>query len=160
MEAFDAMETSTLDSGTITVMATIVGSWLTLVGLMIFQFHRLDTKFDKKIDTEIGDLDKKIGDLDTKFAGEFKAVHGEFKAVRGELSEVRERLGGVEARLEDHGRRLVELGESSRERGRVLVEVRERLARVEGWLMGPESLSPVPLPPRPPDPADGERRAG
>ena len=40
------MDTATLDANTITLMATIAGSWLTLVGVIIFQTSRLDTKFD------------------------------------------------------------------------------------------------------------------
>ena len=97
------MDTTTLDSNTITLMVTIAGSWLTLVGLIFFQFSRLDTKInalDTKIDTKIDAL------------------------------------------------------------GRDVTDVRERLARVEGHLMGPGSLAPGPSP----APADGldddHRRAG
>ena len=40
------MGTTTLDANTITLMVTIAGSSLTLVGVIIFQTSRLDTKFD------------------------------------------------------------------------------------------------------------------
>ena len=101
------MDTTTLDSSTITLMVTIAGSWLPLVGLIFFQFSRLDTKIDA--------LDTK---LDTKIDTKIDAL------------------------------------------GRDVTDVRERLARVEGHLMGPGSLAPGPSP----APADGldddHRRAG
>ena len=87
------MDTSTLDSNTITLVVTIAGSWLTLVGVIIFQTSRLDTKFDTKFDAL----------------------------------------------------------------GRDVTDVRERLARMEGHLMGPESLTPSPSP-APADEIDGDHR--
>ena len=108
------MDTTTLDSNTITLMVTIAGSWLTLVGLIFYQYSRLDTKIDA-LDTKI---DTKIDALDTKFDKKFDAL------------------------------------------GRDVTDVRERLARVEGHLMGPGSLAPGPSP----APADGldddHRQAG
>ncbi len=108
------MDTATLDFNTVTLMVTIAGSWLTLVGLIIYQSNRLDNKIDTKIDA-----------LDNKFTFELRAVHGEFKIVRREIS-----------------------------------VVGERLARVEGHLMGPESFSPSPLSTPTDEPGDGEREAG
>ena len=58
------MDTSTFDFDTITLMVTIAGSWLTLVGVIIFQTSRLDTKFDKRFD----DLNTKVGKLETTIA--------------------------------------------------------------------------------------------
>ena len=84
------MDTTTLDFNTVTLMVTIAGSWLTIVGLIIFQYSRLDNKFEK--------------------------------------------LGGD------------------------VTEVRERLARLEGHLMGPESLTSGP--PSPDEPVDDHRQAG
>ncbi|MYI54010.1 MAG: hypothetical protein F4110_08540 [Acidimicrobiaceae bacterium] len=108
------MDTTTLDSNTITLMVTIAGSWLTLVGLIFFQFSRLDTKINA-LDTK---FDTKIDALDTKIDTKIDAL------------------------------------------GRDVTDVRERLARVEGHLMGPGSLAPGPSP----APADGldddHRRAG
>ena len=57
------MDTTTLDSNTITLMVTIAGSWLTLVGLIFYQSNRLDNKIDA-LDSKIG---TKIDALDTKF---------------------------------------------------------------------------------------------
>ena len=116
------MDTTTLDSNTITLMVTIAGSWLTLVGLIFFQFSRLDskidaldTKLDTKIDTKFGALDTKIDALDFKFDKKFDAL------------------------------------------GRDVTDVRERLARVEGHLMGPGSVAPGPSP-APADELDDDRR--
>ncbi len=83
------MDTTTLDFNTITLMVTIAGSWLTIVGLIIFQSSRLDTKVDNKF----------------------------------------EKLGSD------------------------VTEVRERLARLEGHLMGPESFTSGP--PSPDESAGG-----
>jgi len=105
------MDTTTLDSNTITLMITIAGSWLTLVGLVFYQYSRLNTKIDA-LDTKI---DTKIDALDTKFDKKFDAL------------------------------------------GRDLTDVRERLARVEGHLMGPESFTRPPS--TPPEDLDDDRRA-
>ena len=119
------MDTTTLDSNTITLMVTIAGSWLTLVGLIFFQFSRLDTKIDA-LDTK---LDTKIDALDTKFDTKIDALDTKFDKKFDAL-------------------------------GRDVTDVRERLARVEGHLMGPGSLAPGPSP----APADGldddHRQAG
>ena len=165
------MDASTLDFNTITLMVMIAGSWLTLGGMIVFQSNRLDTKFDTKIDALDTKIDTKIDALDTKIDTKIDALDtkidaldtkfdGKFDLVARDVSDVRERLVRVEEHMEDHGRRLGELGESSRERGRVLGEVRERLARVEGHLMGPESFSPLPLSSAKAEPDDGERQAG
>ena len=77
------MDTTTLDFNTVTLMVTIAGSWLTIVGLIIYQSNRLDNKIDHKID-----------------------------ALGGDVS-----------------------------------DIGQRVARIEGHLMGPESFSPRPLTP-------------
>ena len=56
----------------------------------------------------------------------------EFKAVHGEFKQVRREMAGQG----------------------------ERLARIEGHLLGPESFSPRPPSPPPAEPADDERQAG
>ena len=90
------MDTTTLDFNTVTLMVTIAGSWLTIVGLIIYQSNRLDNKIDTKID-----------------------------ALGGDVS-----------------------------------DIGQRVARIEGHLMGPESFSPRPLTPPTDEPADDEREAG
>ena len=91
------MDTTTLDFNTVTLMVTIAGSWLTIVGLIIHQSNRLDNKIDNKIDTKID-------------------------ALGGDVS-----------------------------------DIGQRVARIEGHLMGPESFSPRPLTPPTDEPGDGER---
>ena len=105
------MDTTTLDSNTITLMVTIVGSWLTLVGLIFYQASRLDTKIDTKIGALDTKIDTKIGALDTK---------------------IDTKIGRVDAKIDALGRDVT--------------DVRERLARVEGHLMGPGSPAPGPSP--------------
>ena len=101
------MDTNSLDYNTVTLMVMIAGSWLTLVGLIIYQSNRLDKKFDTKIDA-----------LDTKFDTKIDALGGNVTSIG------------------------------------------ERVARIEGHLMGPESFSPRPLLPPPAEPDDGERQTG
>ena len=90
------MDTTTLDSNTITLMVTIAGSWLTLVGVIIFQTSRLDTKFDTRFDAL----------------------------------------------------------------GRDVADARERLARMEGHLMGLKSVASDPSPTPPEDSDDDHRQGG
>ena len=99
------MDTTALDFNTVTLMVTIAGSWLTIVGLIIYQSSRLDNKIDTKFDA-----------LDTKFDTKFDALGGD------------------------------------------VADVRQRLARVEGFLLRPESLASGP--PSPDEPADDHRQAG
>ena len=117
------MDTATFDAATLTLLGTIVGSMLTMIGLVFLQFNRLDKKIDTRFDTLDAKIDTKIDALDTKLT---------------------ERLDVM---------------------GRDLVDVRERLARVEGHLMAPGDFTMRGL--RPPaidepsseDP-DAQRHAG
>ena len=123
------MDTSTLDSSTITLMVTIAGSWLTLVGLIFFQFSRLDTKIDAldtKLDTK---FDTKFDALDTKIDTKIDALDSKFDKKFDAL-------------------------------GRDVTDVRERLARVEGHLMGPGSPAPGPSPAPADEIDDDHRQAG
>ena len=112
------MDTNSLDYNTVTLMAMIAGSWLTLVGLIIYQSNRLDNKFDTKIDALDKKFDNKIDALDKKF----------------------------DNKIDGLGDNVTSIG--------------ERVARIEGHLMGPESFSPRALPPPTDEPGDGEREAG
>jgi len=87
-------------------MVTIAGSWLTLVGLIIYQSNRLDNKIDTKFDA-----------LDTKFDTKFDALGGDVS------------------------------------------DIGQRVARIEGHLMGPEGFSPRALPPPTDESGDSEREA-
>ena len=132
------METTTLDFNTLTLLVAILGSTLTTVSLMFRQFNHLDKKLDR-LDTK---FDTKIDALDTKFDTKIDALDTKFtsevRAVHGEFKIVR----------------------------REISVVGERLARVEGHLMGPESFGM--RGPRPPeadeapaeDPGPDHRQAG
>ncbi len=86
------MDTSSLDSNTLTLMAMIAGSWLTLVALMIRQSNRHEDSI-KALDTKLtGRFDGKIDALDTKLTGKIDALGRD-------VSDVRERLGRVEGHL-------------------------------------------------------------
>ena len=91
-------------------MIAVIGMWVTIVGMILWQSSRHDTKIDA---------------LETKFDKEFKAVHGEFKQVRREMA-----------------------------------HQGERLARIEGHLLGPASFSLRPPSPPPAEHDDDERQAG
>ena len=110
------METTTLDFNTITLMVMIAGSWLTLVGLIVFQYSRLDAKIDSRIGTLDTKIDNRFEALDAKFDKKFDALGGD------------------------------------------VADIRERLGRVEGHLMGPESFTSGP--PSPDEPAGDHRQAG
>ena len=96
-------------------MIAVIGMWVTIVGMILWQSSRHDNKIDA--------LDNKIDGLEAKFDKEFKAVHGEFKQVRREMA-----------------------------------HQGERLARIEGHLLGPESFSLRPPSPPPAEPDDDERQ--
>ena len=119
------MDTTTLDSNTITLMVTIAGSWLTLVGLIFYQCSRLDSKIDA-LDTKVG---TKIDALDTKFDKKFDALDTKFDKKFDAL-------------------------------GSDVTDVRERLARIEGHLMGPGSVTPGQSPAPADEIDDDHRQAG
>ena len=123
------MDTSTLDFNTLTLLVAILGSSFTVLGMMLRQINRLDTK----IDTKIGALDTKISALDTK---------------------VDTKIGALDTKM---SRRFDAMG-------RGLSDIRERVARIEGYLIGPGRFTTRPS--RPPaavdppleDPDPGGRR--
>ena len=116
---------------TAAILVTILGSTITTVVLIFRQFNHLDTKIGR-LDTK---FDNKIDGLDKKFEtridGLDKKFTGEFRTVHGELRIMRREISNVG----------------------------ERLARVEGHLMGHESFSPSPLPPPPDELDDSARQA-
>lgn len=137
------MDTNTLDTNTITLMVTILGSWMTLVGLIIFQYTRLDSK----IDTKFGHLDTRVASLETAVT-----------ALDGKVDALDDRVDGL-------GSRFDKLDGKFDSMGRDVSDARERLARIEGHLMGPESFrmrgpqSPAGVDPSPDDPPGGHRQA-
>ena len=171
---------------TAAILVTILGSTITTVVLIFRQFNhldtkigRLDTKFDTKIDgldksfetridgldkkfeTRIDGLDKKfdtkIDGLDTKFDTKFDGLDAKFDTrIDGLDKKFETRIDGLDKKFTGEFRTVHgELRIMRRE----ISNVGERLARVEGHLMGPESFSPSPLPPPPDELDDSARQA-
>jgi len=112
------MDTSTFDLDTLTLVVAIMGSTLTIVILMYRQFNRFDKKFDAKLDglsTRVGKVETTIAPIDTRFDG------------------INARLDGIDARFDKLEARFDAMGHD-------VSDARERLARIEGHLMGPESF--------------------
>ena len=115
-----------------------------LVGLIFFQYSRLDTKIealDTKLDTKI---DTKFDALDTKLDTKFDALDTKIDTKFDALDT---KIDALDFKFDKKFDAL----------GRDVTDVRERLARVEGHLMGPESLAPGPSP-APADGLDDDRR--
>ncbi|MDE0515306.1 MAG: hypothetical protein OXH43_03140 [Acidimicrobiaceae bacterium] len=132
------MDTSTFDFNTLTLVLTIVGSTLTLVILMHRQFNHFDKKLDD-LNTKVGKLETTIAPIDTRFKG----IDARFDGIDARFDGIDSRFDKLEARFDAMGRDVS--------------DARERLARIEGHLMGPESLGPNP-PPAPPDGLDDDHR--
>ncbi len=131
------MDTTTLDFNTLTLLIAIMGSTLSIVILMNRQSNHLDNKIGD-LDTRTGRLETKVTAMDTKVDAlntKVDALNTSVDRVGLDVVDTRERLVRVEEHMDDHGRRLGELSAESKEQGRVLGEVRERLARVEGHLL-------------------------
>ena len=123
------MNTTTLDFNTLTLLVAIMGSTLTTVILMFRQSNhlnrkldKLDAKFDTKIDALDAKFDTKIDALDAKFTERIDAFDAKFT----------ERIDAFDAKFTGKFDAL----------GRDVTEICERLERVEGHLMGPESFAP------------------
>ncbi|MXW94039.1 MAG: hypothetical protein F4110_08565 [Acidimicrobiaceae bacterium] len=128
------MDASTFDLNTLTLVVTIMGSTLTIVILMYRQFNHLDKKFEE-LSTRVGTVEKTIAPIDARFDG------------------IDARFDGIDTRFDKLEARFDAMG-------RDVSDARERLARIEGHLMGPGSLAPGASP----APADGldddHRQAG
>ena len=134
------MDTSTLDFNTLTLLVAILGSSFTVLGMMLRQINRLDTKIDTKIDALDTKIDTKIDALDTK--------------ISALDTKVDTKIGALDTKM---SRRFDAMG-------RGLSDIRERVARIEGYLIGPGRFTTRPS--RPPaavdppleDPDPGGRR--
>ena len=162
------MDTNSLDSNMVTLMAMMVtlmamiaGSWITVVVLMIRQSNRhedsiraLDDKLTNKIDGRFDALDTKftgmIGNLDTKFTGMIGNLDTKL------TNRVDSKIDALDAKFTT---KIDALADG-------VTDVRERLARVEGHLMAPEGFRPRlrrgPSDDDPPseDPGSSRREAG
>ena len=149
------MDTSTFDFDTLTLVVAIMGSTLTLVILMYRQFNHFDKKLDE-LNTKVGRLETTIAPIDARF----DSVYTRFDSVDTRFDSVDARFDGVDTRLDGIDSRFDKLEARFDAMGRDVSDARERLARIEGHLMGPESFGPNPSP----APADGidddHRQAG
>ena len=131
------MDASTFDLNTLTLVVTIMGSTLTIVILMYRQFNHLDKKFEE-LSTRVGTVEKTIA--------RFDGIDTRFDGIDARFDGIDTRFDKLEARFDAMGRDVS--------------DARERLARIEGHLMGPGSLAPGASP----APADGldddHRQAG
>lgn len=135
-----------MDANTIAMMSMIMVSTTAIVGLLFRQTNHLDARLDR-LDTRVSGLEVKVTALDTKVEAldtkvealntKVEALNSRSDVMARDVSSNRERL----VLLVEHGRRLDEMSESSKEQTRLLGEVRERLARVEGHLMGSEGVA-------------------
>ena len=132
------MDTSTFDFNTLTLVVAIVGSTLTLVILMHRQFNHFDKKLDD-LNTKVGKLETTIAPIDTRFKG----IDARFDGIDARFDGIDSRFDKLEARFDAMGRDVS--------------DARERLARIEGHLMGPASFGTNPSP-APPDGLDDDHR--
>jgi len=133
-------------------VVTIVGSMLTIVILMYRQFNHFDKKFDD-LNTKVGKLETTIAPIDARF----DAVDARFDGMDARIDA---RFDGIDARLDGVDRRFDKLDARFDAMGRDVSDARERLARIEGYLMGPESLGPKTSPAPPDGLGDDHRQAG
>ena len=111
------MDTNSLDSNMVTLVALIVtsmvmiaGFWITAVVLMIRQSNRLDpkstgrtgdldTKFTNKIDNKDNRIDNKTDALAARIDNKTDALAAKIDALADDVTDVRERLARVEGHL-------------------------------------------------------------
>ena len=146
-----------MESELITIVGTILGSSLLTIGVLLRQMNHLETKLetritglDTKFDTKIDALDTKVTDridrLDTKFSKKIDALDTKFT----------DRIDALDTKFT---KKLDVMG-------RDVADTRERVARVEGYLMAPEGFTlRTPPPPStadapPEDPGTARRQAG
>ena len=152
------MDTNSLDSNMVALVALIVtsmvmiaGSWITVVVLMIRQSNRLDTKFTGMI----GDLDTKftgmIGDLDTKFTGMIGDLDTKFTTrIDNQDNKMDNKIDALDTKIDNKTDALAAKIDNKTDALAAKIDaladdvtdVRERLARVEGHLMAPEGFRP------------------
>ena len=121
------MDTTTFDANTLTLLVAILGSTLTTVTLMYRLFGRLDTKFDNKFDG-----------LSTQVTG----LKIRVEVLETKITAIDTKVTALDAKVEALP------GD--------VADTRERVARIEGHLMAPESFTTGGLSPATPDEARSE----
>ena len=131
------MDTATLDFNTLTLLVAIMGSTLTTVILMFRQSDHFDRKL-QELDTK---FDTKIDALDTTLTGRIDTLDTKLTG----------RIDALDTKFDTKFDALA--GD--------VADVRERLGRIEGHLMGPESFAPRSrIKPERDDPPSDRRAAG
>ena len=131
----------------ITILVAVLGSSAVTIGTVLKQTNHLDAKFTKalkELSDEVKENSVKLTENSVKLTENGRRltrVEEQVTENSVKLTENGGRLARVEEQVTENGRRLDELSESSKERGRVLGEVRERLSRMEGYLMAPEGFT-------------------
>ncbi len=135
-----------MDADTVAMMSMIMGSWVTIFAAILWQSNRHEDSI-KALDTKVTTLDTRVTALDAKV-----------DALDAKVDTLDGRVDGVESRFD-------KLDSKFDAMGRDVSDARERLARIEGYLMGPENFrmrSPQPsagVDPSPDDPPDDHRQA-
>ena len=127
-----------MDADTVAVMITIVvsvlGSSLMTVRLLLQQMNHLDKKFDTKFDglnTKFDGLNTKVTVLETKVT----VLDTKVTALDTKVTALDTKVTALDTRS---NRRIDRL----EERLTVLDDVKEGLARIEGYLMAPGGFRP------------------
>lgn len=120
------MDPSTVEFNTIAILFNTIVILVAITTMFLTIVRQLSRHGDKlaSLDTKVGTLDTKVDALDTKV-----------DALDSRVGALDSKVGALDVEVRANSRRLDELSAESRERGRVLGEVGERLARVEGYLM-------------------------
>ena len=124
-----------MDADTVAVMITIVvsvlGSSLMTVRLLLQQMNHLDKKFDTKFDG-----------LNTKFDTKFDGLNTKVTALDTKVTALDTRVTGLDTKVTALDTRSNRRIDRLEKRLAALDDVKEGLARIEGYLMAPGGFRP------------------
>ena len=95
------MDTTTFDFNTLTLLVAIMGSTLTIVGMMVRQSNRHEDGL-KSVNTGVAALETRATALETKvdaLDGKVDGLDGKVDAMGDDVSDAREGLARVEGHL-------------------------------------------------------------
>ena len=142
-----------MESELITIVGTILGSSLLTIGVLLRQMNHLETKLVTRMDRQ----DDKIDALDTKFTDRMDRQDDKIDALDTKFTDRMDRQDDkIDALDTKFTKKLDALG-------RDVSDTRERMARVEGYLMAPEGFTlrtsqPPSAADAPPEDPDASRR--
>ena len=143
-----------MESELITIVGTILGSSLLTIGVLLRQMNHLETKLETRITGLDTKFDTKIDALDTKFTDKIDALDTKFtKKIDALDTKFTNKIDALDTKFTEKLDAL----------GRDVSDTRERMARVEGYLMAPEGFTlrtsqAASAPPE--DPDTSRRQAG